>query len=107
MKNDSTISVREIEFRHAINETHDCDTKAIEGIVQIKIPQRNSAPWEGEVHVFEVSGHRSATRCYAWAESLGKTAIVIHTVLHSDRISSSEKAVKSVLRRRGHRRSSL
>jgi hypothetical protein len=99
MGNDSVMSVQELEFRLAIHQTHNCEAKALERIVDIKIPRRNGVTWEGKVHVFEMSGHPNAARCYAWPEPFGKTGIMIRAVLHSDKISSPEKAVKSVLRR--------
>jgi hypothetical protein len=99
MKDDKDIAVRDDEFRLAIHQTHNCEAEALECVVHVVIPRRNGAPWKGKVHVFGVTGHPNATRCYAWPESLGKTAIMVRSVLHSDRISSPEKAVRSVLRR--------
>ena len=99
MKNSNAISVRESEFRLAIHQIHDCEAEALESVVYVEIPRRSGAAWKGKVHVFELTGPRKSTRCYAWPEALSKTAITIRTVLHSAKISSPEEAVKSVLRR--------
>jgi hypothetical protein len=99
MRKDMAIAVRESEIRFAIHQTHDCEAEALESIVHVKNPSRKGAPWERKVHVFEVSGHSKSTRCYAWVEPLDKTAITIRAVLHSDMISSPEKAVQLVMRR--------
>jgi hypothetical protein len=61
------------------------------------------AQWEGKVHVFQLSGHAKATRCYAWPEPVSHTAVIIRVVLHSGRVASAEEAVKSVLRRKAGR----
>jgi hypothetical protein len=100
MKDNNAISVRESEFRLAIHQIHNCEAEALEGIVHVKIPRRNGAAWKGKVHVFELSGHGKATHCYAWPETLSKSAIIIRVVLRSDKICSPEKAVQSLLRRR-------
>jgi len=94
MKSCNTVFVQEIEFRHAINETLYCDIKADEGVVHVKLQQRNGVLWQGEVHVFEVSGHNNATRCYAWAEPLSETSVVIHAVLQSEKLSSARESSK-------------
>jgi hypothetical protein len=99
MRKDTAIAVRESELRLAIHQTHNCEAEALESIVLVKSARGKGALWERKVHVFEVSGHSKATRCYAWLEPLGKTAITIRAVLHSDMISSPEKAVQSVMRR--------
>jgi hypothetical protein len=99
MTKDTAIAVRESEFRLAIHQTHNCEAEVLVSIVHIKSPSGKDAPCERNVHVFEVSGHSKATRCYAWLEPLGKTAITIRAVLHSDKISSPEKAVQSAMRR--------
>jgi hypothetical protein len=99
MKQNNAFRVRESEFRWVIHETHSCQAERLENAVHVKIWRRKDVPWEGTVHVYEVRGHPNATRCYAWVEPLGKTAIIIRAVLHSDKISSPEKAVQSAMRR--------
>jgi hypothetical protein len=95
-----TISLFEDEFRLAIHQIHNCEPQSLEAVVDVKIPPGTGASWSGKVHVFQLSSHPKAKRCYAWPEPLGGTAVIIRAVLHSGRVASAEQAVKSVLRRR-------
>ena len=94
----------EEEFRLAIHQTHNCEAESLEDIMDVKIPLETGGLWEGQVHVFQVSGHTNATRCYAWPEPFCETGVIIRVVLHSGRVASAEAAVKSVLRRQAERR---
>ena len=65
-------------FENAIRETH--------GAMKIQFVHRErvveefegETVWEGEVLVFMLSGHPSATICYAW-EVDGQVTAVLHT----------------------------
>jgi hypothetical protein len=52
--------------------------------VSVKETFHNQAVWEGTVQVFSLSGHPTATRCYAWSyvtdEKAGKRKFFV--VLH-------------------------
>ena len=91
--------VRESEFRVAISQTHNCKAGAPKEVIRVTVLRSLGSTWEGDVHVFELSGHDKATRCYAWPEALSGTATIIHAVLHSEKISSPAQAVRLVLRR--------
>lgn len=54
--------------------------------------------WEGVVHVFDLTGHPTATRAYAWSSPVeGSTKRRFFAVLHTDRISSPLEAVRAAL----------
>ena len=54
--------------------------------------------WEGVVHVFDLTGHPTATRAYAWSSPIeGSTKRRFFAVLHTDRISSPLEAVRAAL----------
>jgi hypothetical protein len=103
IKRPQPMPVREAEFRLAIHQTHDCEAEELEEIVDVRI-SRNGVKWEGRVHVFTLRGHPSATLCYAWPEAITATATVIRATLHSEKISSAERAVLSVLQRSRQKR---
>jgi hypothetical protein len=50
------------------------------------------------MHVFELLGHPSAIRCYAWAEPSRTNTTIMHAVLHSESVNSPELAVQTLLR---------
>jgi hypothetical protein len=54
--------------------------------------------WEGVVHAFNLAGHPTATRAYAWSSPIeGSTKRRFFTVLHTDRISSPLEAVRAAI----------
>jgi hypothetical protein len=51
--------------------------------------------WEGVVHVFDLAGHPTATRAYAWSSPIeGNTKRRFFAVLHTARINSPIEAVR-------------
>jgi hypothetical protein len=63
--------------------------------------------WEGVVHVFDIAGHPTATRAYAWSSPIeGSTKRRFFAVLHTERINSPLEAVRAAIvaeqRAQGH-----
>jgi hypothetical protein len=96
----SPVKVRLGEFQMAIHETYNCEAQDTAEIVHVRVPRNRGRSWDGMVHIFEISGHPKATRCYVWPEVLDAKTVIIRAVLHSDKISSPQKAVQSVINRR-------
>jgi hypothetical protein len=54
--------------------------------------------WEGVVHVFDLAGHPTATRAYAWSSPVeGSTKRRFFAVLQTDRINSPTEAVRAAI----------
>jgi hypothetical protein len=54
--------------------------------------------WEGVVDVFDLTGHPTATRAYAWSSPIeGSTKRRFFAVLHTARISSPLEAVRAAI----------
>ncbi len=54
--------------------------------------------WEGVVHVFDLIGHPTATRAYAWSSPIeGSTKRRFFAVLHTERINSPLEAVRAAI----------
>jgi hypothetical protein len=54
--------------------------------------------WEGVVHVFDLAGHPTASRAYAWSSPIGGSIKRrFFAVLHTDRINSSLEAVRAAI----------
>ncbi len=54
--------------------------------------------WEGEVHVFDLEGHPSATRAYAWSSPIeGSDKRRFYAVLHLGGIRSPLDAVRAAI----------
>ena len=54
--------------------------------------------WEGVVHVFDLAGHPTATRAYAWSSPIeGSAKRRFFAVLHTPRINSPLEAVRAAI----------
>lgn len=67
--------------------------------VPVKETFQGKTVWEGAVEVFELIGHPSATRLYAWAHETDDPAKPWRhvTVLHSNPITSPLLAVRAAI----------
>ena len=82
-------------MRLAIHQTHDCEaTRCVEVVEVVPNPSREKNTVA--VHVFEIEGHPIATRCYAWGVQEDPKVISIPAVLHSVRVPTAARAVRSV-----------
>lgn len=55
--------------QQAIRDLHNCDSTWIES-VSVKETFEGQIVWEGTVEVFDLDGHLTATRCYAWSHAV-------------------------------------
>jgi hypothetical protein len=92
------------ELRLAIQQLHGCPSRLIEVVPLSADPQAQNV-LGGAVHVFEMIGHPSALRCYAWASPRKTNSTTMHAVLHTESVKSAELAVKSAARSRTTRSS--
>ena len=54
--------------------------------------------WEGVVHVFDLDGHPTATRAYAWSSPIeGSTKRRFFAVLHMGSIKSPVDAIRAAI----------
>ena len=77
------------DFQHAIRQTHGAEAELVDRVRLVEEFWEQPV-WEGEVLVFELEGHPTATRCYAWEVDGEVTA-----VLHTGPVDSPVKAVRA------------
>jgi hypothetical protein len=54
--------------------------------------------WQGVVHVFDLTGHPTATRAYAWSSPIeGSTKRRFFAVLHQPPVDSPQAAVRAAI----------
>src|SRR6266851_3801309 len=54
--------------------------------------------WEGVVHVFDLTGHPTATRAYAWSSPIeGSARRRFFAVLHQPPVDSPQAAVRAAI----------
>jgi len=83
------------ELQKAIRNLHGCESQYLE-TVPVTETFEGKTVWQGEVEVFELTGHPKATHAYAWSHKAGKqdreTRYV--TVLQIPPVDSPQTAVK-------------
>ncbi len=86
------------ELRGVIRRLHDVEATHIES-VPVKEVFQGQTVWEGIVEVFELAGHPTAHRVYAWAHDTDDPATPRRhvTVLHAHPIKSAEDAVRAFI----------
>jgi hypothetical protein len=66
--------------------------------VRVRVALYGMPVWEDVVHVFNLAGHRNATRAYAWSSPIeGSTRRRFFTVLHMGGVRSPLDAVRAAI----------
>jgi hypothetical protein len=86
------------ELRDVIRHLHGGEATHVES-VPVKEAYQGKTVWDGIVEVFDLQGHPSANRVYAWAHATDdKKHPTRHvTVLHIPPVVSPETAVKAAI----------
>lgn len=86
------------ELRDVICRLHDADSKHVASVPVKEIFQGQTV-WDGVVEVFELIGHPTANRLYAWSHATDDPASPRRhvTVLHADKVTSPILAVRAAI----------
>ncbi|MGA9529711.1 MAG: hypothetical protein WBS24_16475 [Terriglobales bacterium] len=86
------------ELQDVIRRLHGVESEHLES-VPVKEIFKGETVWEGIVEVFELTGHATAHRLYAWAHETGNPDKPIRhvTVLHLHPIKSAQDAVRAAI----------
>jgi hypothetical protein len=76
-----------------IRHLHKCDAEHV-GTEPVKEVFRGETVWEGDVEVFNVTGHPKAKRAYAWSVDEGTPEEKFTAVLEIPPVKSALDAVK-------------
>jgi hypothetical protein len=80
------------ELRKAVERMHG-GTARLAQSVPVRETFDGKPVWEGVVHVFDLTGHPTATRAYAWSSPIeGSTKRRFFAVLHTERINSAPRS---------------
>jgi hypothetical protein len=85
------------QMRNAVQNMHG-GTATLAQSVPVRETFQGQTVWEGVVHVFDLAGHPTATRAYAWSSPIeGSTKRRFFAALHTDRINSPLQAVRAAI----------
>jgi hypothetical protein len=84
-------------LRRAVEQLHDCQATLLEKAV-VNEWFKGKPVWQGIVHIFELIGHPTATRCYAWSSPISESEKRrFFAVLHLPPITSAQDAVRAAI----------
>jgi hypothetical protein len=87
----------EAKFKQAVERTHG-GTATLAQSVPVRETFDGKPVWEGVVHVFDLAGHPTATRAYAWSSPIeGSTKRRFYAVLHVPPIGAAADAVRAAI----------
>ena len=87
------------ELRDAVERLHGCPAQLVRA-VPVSEAVEGRPTWDGVVHIFDLGGHRSADRCYAWSSRVeGSARRRLFAVLHTPPIASPADAVRAAILR--------
>lgn len=73
---------------YAVENMHDGSAKLTQSVL-VRETFEGKPVWEDVVHVFDLAGHRTATRAYAWSSPIeGSAKRRFFATLHSEQINS-------------------
>ncbi len=84
-------------LKQAIQAQHG-GTARLREVVSVRESFHGQPAWEGNVHVFDLEGHPTATRAYAWSSPIeGSDKRRFYAVLHLGGIRSPLDAVRAAI----------
>ncbi len=85
------------DLKRAVEQLHGGTATLVES-VPIKESFDGRVVWEGAVHVFNLDGHTTSTRAYAWSSSIeGSDKRRFFAVLHLGGVRSPQDAVRAAI----------
>jgi hypothetical protein len=85
------------ELRAAVERVHTCEAHLAQS-VPVRERRGDATVWEGIVHVFDLKGHLTATRAYAWSSPIeGSEKRRFFAVLHQGPVTSPVEAVQAAI----------
>lgn len=84
------------ELRDVIRRLHGVEAAHVESVA-VKETFKGQTVWEGIVEVFDLIGHPTASRAYAWAHDGKRPKESSVAVLHVGPITSAAAAVRAAL----------
>lgn len=84
------------ELREVIRRLHGVEARHVESVA-VKETFKGETVWEGIVEVFDLVGHPTASRAYAWAHDGKHPRESSVAVLHVEPITSAAAAVRAAL----------
>jgi hypothetical protein len=91
------IEVEADQLQKAVEGMHNCSAQLTQS-VPVTEAHKGTTVWKGVVRVFDLTGHPTATRAYAWSSPIeGSDKRRFFAVLHQGAIKSPLDAVRAAI----------
>jgi hypothetical protein len=91
------MEINESDLKVAVERMHNCKARLVQS-VPIREWFEHETVWKGAVHIFDLEGHPTASRAYAWSSSIeGSDKRRFFAVLHQPPITSPLDAVRAII----------
>lgn len=85
------------QLRKVVEQMHNCSA-SLAGTEVVSETFKGQPVWDGIVHIFAVTGHPEAARCYAWSSPIeGSTKRRFFAVLPTPPVTSAVEAVRAAI----------
>jgi hypothetical protein len=85
------------QLKNAVERMHGGKARLAQS-VPVRETHQGAVVWEGVLHVFDLAGHPTATRAYAWSSPIeGSDKRRFFAVLHQEPVTSPAKAVRAAI----------
>jgi hypothetical protein len=84
------------ELQEAIRHMHGCESSFVEAVPVTELFEGRPA-WQGVVNVFDLLGHPTASRAYAWSYMSDEGRRRFVAVLHAGPVTSPQTAVTAAI----------
>lgn len=85
-----------IDLQHAIMQTHGCGSLHSATVPVTEVFEGKTV-WQGDVEVFNLFGHPTASQCYAWGFKDDAAKWQYVAVLHTPPVDSPQAAVRAYI----------
>ncbi len=85
------------DLQRSVEQMHNCSARLV-STVCVSEEFEGAPVWEGVVHVFDITGHTTASRAYAWSSPIeGSSKRRFFAVLNTPPITSPAAAVRAAI----------
>src|SRR5438477_10851463 len=85
------------QLRETVERMHGGSAQFVQS-VPVRETFESKIVWEGVVHVFDLTGHPTATRAFAWSSPIeGSTKRRFFAVLHQPPIDNPQAAIRAAI----------
>jgi len=84
------------ELRRVVERLHNCSATH-RGSAMVEEAFQDQIVWRGYVELFDLTGHPTATRCYAWAHDTDSGGTRYQAVLELPPVDCPEAAVRAAI----------